>query len=61
VPHNGTVIFDHLPKERLRFSFDRQAWLLTLKLNPDGTKKVTMTSLQQGYQTSCNLGWEIAE
>jgi ribosomal protein L33 len=61
VPHNGTVVFDHLPKERLRFNFDRRAWLLTLKLNPDGTKKVTMTSLQQGYQTSCNLGWEIVE
>ncbi len=61
VPHNGTVVFDHLPKARLRFNFDRQAWLLTLKLNPDGTKKVTMTSLQPGYQTSCNLGWEIVE
>jgi len=61
VPYNGVVIFDHLPQARLKFTFNRQAWSLTLKLNPDGTKRATLISLVQGYQTSCDLGWEIIE
>ena len=61
MPYNGVVIFDHLPQARLRFNFNRQAWSLTLKLNPDGTKRATLISLVQGYQTSCDLGWELAE
>jgi hypothetical protein len=40
---------------------DHVAWQLTIKPNPDGTKKVTLISLAQGYQTSCDLGWEIVE
>jgi len=39
VPYNGVVVFDHLPQARLKFVFNRQAWSLTLKPNPDGTKK----------------------
>jgi len=61
VAYNGVVIFDHLPEARLKFSFDHQAWSLTLKLNPDGTKRATLISLVRGYQTSCDLGWEIIE
>lgn len=61
VPYNGQVVFDHLPQERLRFTYDHQAWSLTIKSNPDGTKKVTLTSQKPGYQTSCDLGWEIVE
>ena len=61
VPHGGTVVFDNLPKARLKFTFDHVAWQLTIKPNPDGTKKVTLISLAQGYQTSCDLGWEIVE
>lgn len=61
VPYNGVVVFDHLPQARLKFNFDRQAWLLTIKPNPDGTKKVTLTSQKQGDQTSCDLGWETVE
>jgi hypothetical protein len=61
VPFGGLVVFDNLPKARLKFTFDGTAWRLILKLNPDGTKKVTLSSLKQGYQTSCDLGWEIAE
>jgi hypothetical protein len=61
VPYGGDVIFNHLPQARLRFSFDRQAWALTIKPNPDGTKKVTLTSLKPGYQASCDVGWEIVE
>jgi hypothetical protein len=61
VPFNGVVIFDHLPQARLKFNFDRQAWTLTIKPNPDGTKRVTMISQKQGYQTNCDLNWEIVE
>lgn len=35
VAYNGTVAFDNLPKERLKFSFDHTAWQLILKRNPD--------------------------
>ena len=61
VLHGGTVVFDKLPKARLKFTFDHAAWQLVIKPNPDGTKKVTLISLAQGYQTSCDLGWEIIE
>jgi len=61
VPHNGTVVFDHLPQARLKFTFDHQAWSLTIKANPDGTKRVTMISQAPGYQTNCDLGWEVVE
>jgi len=61
VPYNGVVVFDHLPQARLKFAFNRQAWSLTLKPNPDGTKKATLTSLMPGYQTSCDLSWEVVE
>jgi rubredoxin len=61
VPYGGVVVFDNLPKARLRFTFDGAAWRLIIKPNPDGTKKVILNSLKQGYQTSCDLGWEIAD
>jgi hypothetical protein len=61
VPYNGVVVFDHLPQARLKFTFNRQAWSLTLKPNPDGTKKATLISLMPGYQTSCDLGWELVQ
>jgi hypothetical protein len=61
VPYGGTVVFDNLPKARLRFFFDSAAWRLTIKLNPDGTKRVTLVSLKQGSQPNCELGWEIVE
>lgn len=61
VPYNGVVVFDHLPQARLKFVFNRQAWSLTLKPNPDGTKKATLISLAPGYQTSCDLSWEVVE
>jgi hypothetical protein len=55
------VVFDHLPAQRLKFAFDRQSWLLTIKVNADGSKKVTLTSQKQGFQANCDLGWEIVE
>ena len=61
VAHGGTVVFDNLPKARLKFTFDHAAWQLIIKTNPDGTKKVILSSLLQGYQSSCDLGWEIVE
>ena len=61
VPHNGVVVFDHLPQARLKFTFDHQAWSLTIKANPDGTKKITMISQAPGFQTTCDLGWENVE
>jgi hypothetical protein len=61
VPYNGVVVFDHLPQARLKFNFDRQAWTVILKPNPDGTKRVTLISQKQGYQTNCDLSWEIVE
>ncbi|MGA3160720.1 MAG: zinc ribbon domain-containing protein [Terracidiphilus sp.] len=61
VPHGGTVVFDNFPKARLKFTFDHALWQLTIKSNPDGTKKITMISLAQGSQSSCDLGWEIIE
>jgi len=61
VPHGGTVVFDNLPKERLKFTFDHTLWQLTIRSNPDGTKKITMISLASGPQPRCDLGWEIVE
>lgn len=61
VPYLGTVLFDHLPAGRLRFSFDHSAWQITLKRNPDGTKRVTMISQRPGYQNTCDLGWEVTQ
>ncbi|MGP8269888.1 MAG: DUF4352 domain-containing protein [Terracidiphilus sp.] len=61
VPFGGVIVFDNLPAERLEFNFDHSMWSPTIKVNPDGTKKLTLTSLKQGYQTSCDVGWEIAE
>jgi hypothetical protein len=61
VPYNGVVVFDHLPRARLRFIYDRQGWMLTIKVNPDGTKRVTLTSQKAGYQSYCDLSWEVVE
>ena len=61
VPHGGLVVFDNLPKARLRFTFDRAAWELILKTNPDGTKKAILISQAQGNQSRCELGWELID
>ncbi len=61
VPRGGTVVFDNLPKTRLKFVFDHAAWQLIIKPNPDGTKRVILISQMQGYQTNCDLSWEVVE
>ena len=53
------MVFDNLPKERLKFSFDATAWRMVIRINPDGTKKVILSSLKQGFQSTCDLGWQI--
>ena len=59
--HGGMVVFDNLPKARLKFTFDRVAWELILKTNPDGTKKAILISQAQSAQTSCVLSWELID
>jgi len=59
VAYRGTVVFDNLPKARLKFTFDFSSWSLILKPNADGTKKAVLTSMRQGYQNNCDLRWEI--
>jgi hypothetical protein len=61
VPYNGEVTFDHLPAARLKFTFDHNAWSLTIKPNSDGTKRVTLISLAQDDQTNCDLSWEVIQ
>jgi hypothetical protein len=61
VPYGGTVVFDNLPKARLKFSFDATAWRMVIRINPDGTKKVILSSLKQGFQSTCDLGWQIVD
>ena len=61
VLHGGMVVFDNLPKARLRFTFDRAAWEMILKTNPDGTKKAILISQAQGSLSSCDLGWELID
>jgi hypothetical protein len=34
---------------------------MVIRVNPDGTKKAIMSSLKQGYQSNCDLGWQIVE
>jgi hypothetical protein len=61
VPYGGVVSFDNLPKARLKYTFDHSSWRISLTNNPDGTRKgVQLTSIKQGLQTNCDLGWEIA-
>lgn len=61
VPFGGTVVFNNLPKDRLRFNFDRGAWQPLIHKNPDGTQTLTLHSIKHEVQTSCDVGWEIAQ
>jgi hypothetical protein len=62
VPLGGVVYYDNLPKARLKFTFDHSSWQISLRNNPDGTRKgVQLTSIKQGLQANCDLGWEIMQ
>jgi hypothetical protein len=55
----GTVVFRNLPKERMHFVIDRSAWQPLIQRSPDGSQTLTLRSIKQGVQTSCDVGWEI--
>jgi len=58
----GIVVFDRLPKGRLKFTFDRSLWQQPLiQRNADGTQRLTLHSSQQSDQTACDVGWEITQ
>jgi hypothetical protein len=61
VSFGGTVVFGNLPKDRLRFTFDRGAWQPLIRKNPDGTQTLTLRSIKQESQTTCDVSWEISE
>ena len=62
VPYGGVVFFSNLPAQRLKYSFDHSSWQLSLTNNPDGTRKgVQLTSIKQGIQANCDLGWEVIQ
>jgi hypothetical protein len=61
VPFNGTVEFDNLPGERLKFSFDTSLWQLLIQKQPNGLKKLILRSKKQDVQTTCDGTWEIVK
>jgi len=61
VPFNGTVEFDNLPAEKLKFNFDQSIWLPKIEKQPNGLKKLILRSKVQGVQTTCDGTWEIAK
>jgi hypothetical protein len=61
VPQFGQLVFNDLPSERLRFTFDHDAWQPTIQPQPDGRKTLTMRSLKPGIQTYCHVRWEIVQ
>jgi hypothetical protein len=34
---------------------------MVIQINPDGTKKLILSSLKQGFQSTCDLGWQIVD
>lgn len=61
VPQNGELTFTNLPGDRLRFTFDHDAWSPSIRRQPDGTQTLTMRSIKPGIQTKCDIRWEIAQ
>jgi len=61
VMQDGEVVFENLPKARLKFTFDRSAWKPTIHRQPNGTQTLVMRSLKPGVQRSCDVKWEIVE
>jgi len=61
VAFGGTVVFSNLPKERLRFSFDRDGWQPMIHRNADGSQTLTLRSIKREIQTRCEVGWEVSE
>ena len=61
VPQNGEVKFRNLPSDRLKFTFDHDAWLPRIHREPDGTQTLIMRSIKPGVQTICEIRWEIVQ
>jgi hypothetical protein len=61
VPQNGEVKFRNLPSDRLRFTFDHDAWMPLIRREPDGTRTLIMRSLKPGVQTMCDIRWEVVQ
>ena len=61
VPQNGEVVFENLPKARLKFTFDWGAWQPVISRQPNGTRELTLRSLRPGLQTQCDVAWEIIQ
>jgi len=59
VQYGETVTFFNLPPARLRFTFDHKSWQPLISRQRDGTQKLTLRSLSQREQTSCDVSWEI--
>lgn len=60
VPQNGELTFKALPGERLKFTFDHEAWSPSIHRQPDGTQTLVMRSIKPGIQTECDMRWEVA-
>ena len=61
VPKGGELTFRNLPGDRLRFTFDHDAWLPLIRREPDGTRTLIMRSIKPGIQTKCDIRWEVVQ
>ena len=58
VPQYGELVFKNLPGDRLKFTFDHDAWRPTVRRQPDGMQTLVMQSIRPGIQTKCDITWE---
>ncbi len=58
---HGDAVFENLPADRLKFTFDHDAWQATTHRQPNGTKTLVMHSLKPGSRISCDVRWEIVQ
>ena len=61
VRQNWELTFRNLPGDRLKFTFDHDAWLPRIQREPDGTQTLIMRSIKPGIQTRCDVQWEIVQ
>jgi hypothetical protein len=60
VPQSGRLVFENLPGDRLKFTFDHEAWSATTRRQTDGKQTLAMHSLKPGPLADCHIRWEIA-
>jgi hypothetical protein len=61
VQQNWEFTFRNLPGDRLKLTFDHDAWLPLIHREPDGTQTLIMRSIKPGIQTKCDIRWEIVQ